>query len=110
MPAAELDDWMLLEVVDPWGQTREDIQFANLAAHVAMIAGVKKWDNSQFTPRDFLLRFKIDADLIEDETIQDQKKAERLMLLWAQASNARWAEQHPDIPTDIPEEPPTDGT
>lgn len=87
--AEEYDDWWLLEMVDPWGQLREDIRFAQLTAHMAAMWGAKKQNGTSFTPDDFLLRFQID----EPPVVQTVAQMEQALLMWARAANVRHAEQ-----------------
>lgn len=60
MTVHELMHWAALEELDPWGQRREDWRFANLAAVLATLYGVRHNDKSLLTSRDFMPMFPLD--------------------------------------------------
>ena len=90
IPATELDDWFLLESVDPWGQTREDVRVAQQTAFLAAINGAKKRDGTAFVPEDFLLRFDLDAPPKVAAEPQSAGRIETYLRIWAKAINKRF--------------------
>lgn len=91
IPAPELDDWFLLELVDPWGQTREDIRAAHQTLHLVAASGAKKTGGGAFTPEDFTLRFNIDepppAPAKEPQSLE---RMQMYLMKWAKAINKRF--------------------
>lgn len=79
----------MLEGINPWGQSRLDILFADLAANMYALIGAKKQDGSRFRTSDFLLRFK---DKSDDEPVAPQSpdQIEQHLRAWVKASNARF--------------------
>jgi len=86
MEAVELDDWWLLEQVDPWGQLREDIRFAQQTAFLVAAAGAKKANGGAWKPEDFILKFDPDYEPPQPKK-QTPKDLERILLRWAKAVN-----------------------
>lgn len=87
--AQELDDRWRLELVDPYGQLRDDIRIAHQTAHIASIMGVKRKDGKAFTADDFLLRF----DMAPKQKQQTAEQIERIFMQWAKAHNKAWQER-----------------
>lgn len=91
IPASELDDWFLLELVDPWGQTREDVRTAQQTAYLAQIHGATKKGGGSFSPEDFMLRFDLDAPPPTPEKApQTAARMEMYLMKWAKAINKRF--------------------
>jgi len=88
--ATELDDWYLLESVDPWGQLRDDIRIADLSAHIANLLARRKDGDKGFNWTDYLLRFEIDQ---QEVTPQTTEQIEKILLRWAKITNARFAQK-----------------
>jgi hypothetical protein len=81
----ELVAWRVLEYIDPWGQSREDIREAHLATVIANCMGGKKSDGSSWKIDDFLLSF---AEKVEEEV--DPKKIEDAIKLWVNMNNLKY--------------------
>jgi hypothetical protein len=61
----ELLEWEVLEGIDPFGQTRDDVRAAHLALVVAKAGKLTREDGSNLTIQDFLLEFKPPEDEAE---------------------------------------------
>jgi hypothetical protein len=93
IPAPELDDWYLLELVDPWGQFRDDLRIAKLTLSVASLLGVERQDKQPWSINDFLLKFDPDRTPEEVEQAADNQSPETMEFwfkVWASAANIRY--------------------
>lgn len=78
-------EWRVLEVLDPWGQRRDDIRIAKLSLQMAQWLGAKKQDGSPLKVEELLLEF---ADGSEDDgPTQTPEQIERHLLAMAKAHN-----------------------
>lgn len=88
-------EWRVLEVLDPWGQRREDLRFAMLSRQIAQWLGVKPKDGGELKVKveDLALTF---ADG-EEPVQQSAGQIERHMLAWAKAFNATAKKGEPRV-------------
>lgn len=74
MSSEELSMWMAYEVLEPFGEVRSDIRAGIIASTIANSTRGKT--QKAFAPEDFMIKFDKPYLEIEDQGLQDIKKAQ----------------------------------
>jgi hypothetical protein len=89
LTATQLAEWEAYDIIDPIGEIRNDIKFANMASLISnLMIGAHGKKGSQMTkPEDFIIKWDFGA--IEKDKKQSVEEMKRILLGMASAQNKK---------------------
>lgn len=95
MTAGELQEWSVLEEVDPFGQLRLDYHFAQLTARLMTALGLQHKDKRSLHFTDYMPPFPMRTSAHTSSSSQQQsaEDAERNIMMWIKGTNAAFLER-----------------
>lgn len=87
--------WQMLEMIDPWGQYREDLRVAKAVCDVARLLGAKHSVTGEpVQPKDFLIDFTPAPPVPEQpkpgKTWTKARYVQSVICDWTSGANAIW--------------------